>query len=127
MVRGIRGATTVKEDREDEILKETEYMVQQLVKENEVNPEDVAQVLITVTDDISSTFPAKALRRFPEWKYVPVMCAREIAVPNSLEKCIRIMVTVNSQTPQEQINHIYLNNAVQLRPDLLLTDEAKKV
>jgi chorismate mutase len=118
MVRGIRGATTVTSNEEEEILEVTEELVNEIIAQNSFLPDEVAQVLITVTEDLSATFPAKALRRFEDWTYVPVMCATEIPVPGSLEKCIRILLTVNTTAAQNEINHIYMRDAIKLRPDL---------
>lgn len=118
MVRGIRGATTVNENDEMKILAATEDLLAMMIVKNDVEPEDVAQVLITVTNDLNATFPAKVLRSFSGWTYVPVMCAKEIDVPGSLDKCIRIMMTVNTTKTQQEIQHIYLNEAIKLRPDL---------
>jgi chorismate mutase len=89
-----------------------------MIRENNINPEDVAQVIMTVTEDLTATFPAKALRTLNGWMYVPVMCMTEIPVPNSLEKCIRVMMTVQTDVKQEHIHHVYLGEAVKLRPDL---------
>ncbi|KMK76437.1 chorismate mutase [Alkalihalobacillus pseudalcaliphilus] len=127
MVRGIRGATTVEKDQEDLILAATEEMLAEMIRNNQVKACDVAQVLITVTDDLKAAFPAKALRRFSGYDFVPVMCAREIDVPGSLSRCIRVMMTVNTDVSQELIHHVYLNEAIQLRPDLVLTDKGEKV
>ncbi|WP_368504501.1 chorismate mutase [Alkalihalophilus sp. As8PL] len=121
MVRGIRGATTVTSNEEEEILEVTEELVNEIISQNSFLPDEVAQVLITVTEDLSATFPAKALRRFKDWTYVPVMCATEIPVPGSLEKCIRILLTVNTTAAQNEINHIYMRDAIKLRPDLSST------
>ncbi|WP_108671128.1 chorismate mutase [Peribacillus acanthi] len=118
MIRGIRGATTVSGNVEKEILENTEELLLHIIQENQVGPESVASVFISVTDDLSAGFPAKALRNFKEWSFVPVMCMREIPVPGSLEKCIRIMMHVNTTKPQNEIKHIYLKEAIQLRPDL---------
>ncbi|ADC51139.1 MULTISPECIES: chorismate mutase [Alkalihalophilus] len=118
MIRGIRGATTVVRDEEEEILDVTEELLHEMIAQNSFQAEDVAQVLITVTEDLSAAFPAKALRRFSDWTYVPVVCAREIPVPGSLEKCIRLLVTVNTSLAQDKINHVYLREATKLRPDL---------
>lgn len=117
MVRGVRGATTTEENDEKQILSATEEVVAQMIKENNISPEQVAQVLITVTPDLNATFPAKALRSFDGWTYVPVMCATEINVPGALQKCIRIMMTVNTDKLQTEITHVYLKNAKQLRPE----------
>lgn len=118
MVRGIRGATTVTENNADEIVLKTREMIEQMIHKNGLLPEQVAQVIITVTNDIDAAFPARALRMIDGWSYVPVMCALEIPVPNSLPKCIRVMMTVNTNVTQEKIEHIYLHGAQVLRPDL---------
>jgi chorismate mutase len=89
-----------------------------MIVENDIAPEDVASVFISVTDDITEAFPAKVLRSLDGWSYVPVMCMKEITVSNALEKCIRVMMHVNTAKSQAEINHIYLENAVVLRPDL---------
>ncbi|MEY4479967.1 MAG: hypothetical protein RLZZ267_645 [Bacillota bacterium] len=117
-VRGIRGATTVKANTEQEIIKETIAMLDEIVAQNELSPEDIASLLITVTDDITAAFPAKAIRQMKNWELVPLMCALEIPVPGSLELCIRMLVTVNTTKSQAEINHVYLNEATRLRPDL---------
>lgn len=118
MVRGIRGAITVEENEANQIIASTEELLREMIEANKIEARDVAQVIISVTEDINDAFPAAALRRLKEWNYVPVMCTKEIPVPNSLAKCIRVMMTVNTHTKQEDICHIYLKNAVQLRPDL---------
>lgn len=119
MVRGIRGATTVTKNDEQEIAEKTYELVEEMIKANAIEPDTVAHVLITVTEDIDAMFPARVLREFEGWAYVPVVCAREIPVPNSLPLCIRILMTVNTDVNQEKIKHIYLHEAVKLRPDLL--------
>lgn len=119
MMRGIRGATTVHQNHAEEIINETKIMIEEMAKANQIDPEDIASVLISVTPDINATFPAKALRLIDGWKYVPVMCMPEINVPGSLPNCIRVMMTVNTSKSQQAVEHIYLNEAVKLRPDLM--------
>ncbi|MGP4041335.1 chorismate mutase [Gracilibacillus sp. D59] len=119
MIRGIRGAATVKNNDADEIIQATKEMIEAMAIENDVEPETIASVMISVTPDLNATFPAKALRLIDGWKYVPVMCMPEINVPDSLPKCIRVMMTVNTSKSQKDIEHIYLNDAIKLRPDLI--------
>ncbi|MBB6452209.1 chorismate mutase [Salirhabdus euzebyi] len=119
MIRGIRGATTVKANEETEIIQATKAVLEDIAKQNNVVPDQIASILISVTHDLNATFPAKALRLIDGWKYVPVMCTLEIPVPNSLPRCIRIMVTTNTNKKQEDIQHIYHHDAKQLRPDLV--------
>jgi chorismate mutase len=118
LIRGIRGATTVNENVESVILKATDELLHEMIRQNDIQPEKVVQVIMTVTQDLTTAFPAKALRSIDGWTYVPVMCMLEIPVPNSLEKCIRVMMTVQTDEKQENIQHVYLNEAVKLRPDL---------
>lgn len=119
MIRGIRGAITVSADKPEEILMETKKLVTEMAKENRIDPDAVASVIISTTTDISSAFPAKAVRTLENWTYVPVMCTHEMDVPGSLPLCIRVMMHVNTEVAQNEIQHIYLNDAVKLRPDLV--------
>ena len=117
-VRGIRGATTVSQNDEHEMLQATVEMLRNIVANNGLSPEDICSVFVTVTQDLDATFPAKAIRELEGWEYVPLMCSMEIKVPGSLEKCIRLMVLVNTDKSQREIRHVYLKNAITLRPDI---------
>lgn len=117
-VRGIRGATTVNENRSEDILSATRELMQELVEQNSIKPEDVAAVFITVTTDLNADFPAKALRTEAGWELVPLMCSTEIPVPGSLALCIRFMLLVNTDLGHEQVKHVFLHGAQKLRPDL---------
>ncbi|RFU65537.1 chorismate mutase [Peribacillus glennii] len=123
MIRGVRGAITVDRNEEQHIIEATEKLLVNMIEENEIEPENVASVFISVTDDINSVFPAKALRKFNGWTYVPVMCMQEIPVPNSLKFCIRIMIHLNTELAQQDIRHAYLEKAIALRPDLKETQQ----
>lgn len=123
MIRGIRGAITVRKNEPESIISATERLIKEMVKKNEVKPELIASVFISATSDLNASFPAKALRRLSGWSYVPVTCMQEMAVPGSLEKCIRIMMHVETEKSQREIRHIYLENAKNLRPDLVDIDE----
>jgi chorismate mutase len=117
--RGIRGATTVAADEPDLILQATSELLEAILKENEsMKPDDVGSAIFTVTEDLTSTFPAQAARQMG-WGMVPMMCAREIPVPDSLRKVIRVLVHWNTDVPQSEIKHVYLRDAVKLRPDLV--------
>ncbi|MBD7945193.1 MULTISPECIES: chorismate mutase [Psychrobacillus] len=119
MIRGVRGATTVDADSNEQVLQETSRLALEMVKANDIDPESIASVIISTTTDITSAFPARAVRGIEGWSYVPVMCTHEMNVPGALEKCIRLMMHVNTEKSQKEIQHIYLNKAIQLRPDLL--------
>ncbi|MEH7331377.1 chorismate mutase [Neobacillus drentensis] len=118
MFRGVRGATTVTANTEEVIVTATEELLAKIIEVNQIQPDTVASIFISTTEDVTAAFPAKALRKFEGWTYVPVMCMREIPVPNSLKMCIRIMMHVNTNQNQKDIFHVYLNEAKVLRPDL---------
>ncbi|MDQ1909410.1 chorismate mutase [Paenibacillus sp. GD4] len=117
-VRGIRGATTVVNNEKNEILSATTELLHQIIAENEIVPEDIASVFVTVTQDLTATFPAMAIRQMPGWDLVPLMCSLEIPVEGSLPLCIRLMVMVNTEKSQAEMQHVYLKDAMRLRPDL---------
>ncbi|WP_163183544.1 chorismate mutase [Neobacillus sedimentimangrovi] len=127
MIRGVRGATTVSANTEEEILSAAQELLMKLIEVNHIHPDSVASVFISTTEDINAVFPAKVLRNFEGWTYVPVMCMREIPVPNSLSKCIRVMMHVNTNKPQNEIHHVYLKGAKVLRPDLGKVPESDDV
>ncbi len=118
-IRGIRGATTVSADEPELILEATRELLEAILTANEsMKPEDVGSALFTVTDDLASTFPAQAARQMG-WSLVPMTCACEIPVPGSLRRVIRVLVHWNTEMPQNKITHVYLREAVKLRPDLV--------
>jgi chorismate mutase len=118
-VRGIRGAITVDVNEESPILDATIQLLNGIIEVNHFAPEDIASVFVTVTQDLDATFPARAIRQMAGWELVPLMCSLEVPVKGSLEKCIRLMVLVNTDASQKDIRHVYLNRAETLRPDLL--------
>lgn len=117
-VRGIRGATTIKEDNATEILEATQELLEKIRQENNLEIEDIASILFTVTKDVTAVFPAVAARSLG-WNKVPLLCFQEIEVPESLPRCIRVLVHVNTNKTQDEIKHVYLKEARQLRRDLV--------
>ena len=117
MIRGVRGATTVAANDAGEIAERTRELIRLLVESNGMSPADVASVLFTVTDDLDAAFPAVAARSLADWKDVPLSCAREIPVPGSLARCIRILIHWNTDRPQDEVRHVFLRDARQLRPE----------
>jgi chorismate mutase len=118
-MRGVRGATTVNEDQADQLLAATQELLEAILTANPgMQTEDIASVIFTVSCDLASAFPALAARRIG-WDSVPMMCASEIPVPGSLPRCIRVLLHWNTDVSQSGIRHIYLREAVRLRPDLV--------
>ena len=115
--RGIRGATTVEHNEREEILAATRELLELIIRQNGLRSEDVASAIFTVTEDLDAEFPALAARQLG-WTEVALMCAREIPVPNSLSKCIRVLLHVNTMRNAAEIQHVYIRGAVNLRNTL---------
>jgi len=115
--RGVRGATTVETDDREQILNATRQLLALMIRRNEINSQDVASAMFTVTKDLSAEFPALAARQLG-WIEVPLICAYEMTVADSLPRCIRILLHWNTNKPQSEILHTYVHEAKKLRPDL---------
>lgn len=113
-IRGIRGATTVKNNDKKNLIAATKELLAEIVKSNQLKVEDIASVIFSATKDLDAEFPAVAAREIG-WNETPLLCTKEIDVPGSLEKCIRVLILVNSDKTQKEIKNIYLKEAVNLR------------
>ncbi len=116
-IRGIRGATTAAKNTAEEILAVTREMLSEMVRQNNVESDEIAAVVFTCTDDLDAAFPAEAGRALG-WTAVPLLTAREVNVPGALPRCIRVLIMWNTPRSQEEIEHVYLREAESLRPDL---------
>lgn len=115
--RGVRGATTVPENSRDEILQATRQMLALMIRRNDIDSKDLASATFTVTKDLDAEFPAYAARQLG-WLNVPLLCGYEISVESSLQKCIRVLLHWNTEKTQDEVHHVYIHEAVKLRPDL---------
>jgi len=122
-VRGVRGATTVDANEAGAILRATRELLVEMVARNGIDVGDLAAGYFTVTDDLNAAFPAQAARELG-WGHVPLLDAREIPVPGSLPRCIRVMLLWNTDRSPKDVAHIYRNEAVSLRPDLVASGAA---
>ena len=113
-MRGIRGATTVAANDKREILDATKELLQEMVRANQIEIEEIASVIFSATHDLNAEFPAVAARELG-WKDTPLLCTNEIDVPGSLQKCVRVLMLVNTDKEQPDIQHVYLKEAVNLR------------
>lgn len=117
-LRGVRGATVATENSSQAILRATEELLQAILQANPgLQPDDIGSAFFTVTEDLDANFPALAARGIG-WTQVPMLCAREIPVPSSVARVIRVLLHWNSDQPQSGIRHVYLGEAAKLRPDL---------
>jgi chorismate mutase len=116
--RGVRGATVVEQDQTEMILQAAHELLEAILMANPtMQPDDLASVFFTLTDDLTTAYPALAARQMG-WSQVPMLCAREIPVPGGLPRCLRVLLLWNTELPQSAVQHVYLGAAVSLRPDL---------
>jgi chorismate mutase len=116
-VRSVRGATTVSEDTSEAVLKATREMLEELIGRNGITADSVASAIFSVTDDLTSAYPAEEARRMG-WTQAGMMCLQEMRVEGSLRACIRVLVLWETERPQTEMRHCYLRGASGLRPDL---------
>lgn len=117
-IKAVRGATTVKNNTFEEIIEVTKMLLTEIVNRNSINLEDIVSVNFVSTIDINEAFPARAARELG-WTQIPLMDSVSPNVKNSLNKCIRIMLLFYTEKTHNEIEHVYLNDAVKLRSDLI--------
>jgi chorismate mutase len=117
MVRGLRGATTVDADTPAQVTERSQELILRLMERNDLVEDDIVSVLFTATADVTSIFPATAIREIG-FGAVPLLCAAEIDVPGAMPLCIRVLLHVHTTKTRDEIHHVYLHGAQGLRDDL---------
>lgn len=117
-MRGIRGAITVGENTEEAIGEATRRLLRAMMQENNISTGDIISVLFTMTSDLNAAFPATCARKMQGWNFIPMLCAAEVDVPGSMRGCIRVLMHAEMDAGQREVKHVYLDGAVELRPDL---------
>src|ERR1041385_6559191 len=116
ILRGLRGATTASANTSAAILEAAEELIRALQEANGFKPEDVESAIFTSSPDLTAEYPARAARRLG-WDYVPLLGASEVAVPDGLQRFIRLLLHVYTANPPGDLKHIYLRGAATLRPN----------
>jgi chorismate mutase len=117
-VRGVRGATTVEANTPEAVQAAVLEMLTAIADRNNIEPENIVSVTFSVTADINAVFPAKIARSRPQWEHVPLLDVQHMHVVGDLDRCIRVLMHINTELAQDKIQHIYLRGASHLRPDL---------
>ena len=117
VVRALRAATTVDVDTVEHVNERVLELLHEVVAQNDIEHDDLVSILFTATDDIHSTFPATAARKFG-FGDVPLICARELEIENATARCIRLMIHLYTERSRAELHHVYLRGAVGLRDDL---------
>ena len=116
-VRAIRGATTVPVNTKEEIFNSSIELIDDIVKNNKIDPKDMVSIIFTVTPDITAAFPAAAVRKMGICD-VPLLDMAAPDIDGALKMCIRVMIHINTDLNNGDIKHSYLKGAAVLRPDL---------
>ena len=114
MTKGIRGAILVEENTSEAIGSATIKLLKEIMKKNNIETNLISHVIFSLTSDLNADFPAKYARINLKWREVPMLCFNEIDVPNSLKRCLRVLVVVNCREDFEP-EFVYLSGAEVLR------------
>ena len=115
-LHAIRGAITVERDEGEILLAATRELLAAIAERNEMRPHEIVSAVFTLTPDLASQFPALAARQLG-WTEAALLCTQEIPVPGALARVIRVLITVEFDEPRAAVTHVYLRDAVALRPD----------
>ena len=118
MVRGVRGAITVKENKKEEIEQAARTLVTKILSLNGFKNSMISAIIFSVTQDLTAAFPATGLRQLKGFRLVPLFDTVEPAVEGSLPMCIRVLILIDTDKEPQEICHVYLGEAQKLRPDL---------
>ena len=116
-VRGIRGAIDVAANTADAIGAATRQLLSAMCQANGITRTSIISAFFTMTVDLNAAYPAAAARALG-WTDVPLLDAQEIEVPGGMPRVIRVLMHVESDRPRTRIQHVYLDGAFALRPDL---------
>jgi len=113
-VRGIRGATTADLNTVESILNATSDLLKEIINRNNISVDEIACAIFTTTADLNAEFPAVAAREMG-WTDVALMCGHEMLVPGAQDRCIRVMLLINTDKSASDIKNVYLKDATGLR------------
>ncbi len=116
--RAIRGAITVNSDNAEEIRAACSELMSTIIRDNDLSPEDIITVFITITEDLRSLNPSASIRTTFGWNDVAFFSSQEPKIEAMLPRCIRVLIQCYSQRKKSELRHTYLRDAAKLRPDL---------
>jgi chorismate mutase len=116
-VRALRGATTIDEDTPEQIRERVKALMAAIFERNGLANDDVVSVFVTTTADLHSMHPATAAREFG-LDDVAFLGAQEATIEGTLPRCVRLLLLVETERDRRQLQHVFLEGARVLRPDL---------
>ena len=116
-VRALRGATTLDVDDLGHMIERTQELIHLLFERNDLVEDDLVSIVFTATADVTCGFPAQAARE-AGFVHTPLLCARELEVEGGIQRCVRVLVHAYTARAKQDLRHVYLHDARQLRTDL---------
>lgn len=113
----IRGATTIVKDNPESIREAIKELVKAIWSSNGIDKSEIISITFSTTADIRSYYPAKAFRDLGYDK-IPLFSSMEPEIEGSLNNTIRILIYLERPNSRD-VKHVYLNDAANLRPDLV--------
>lgn len=126
-VRAIRGATTATDNSVEAIRDAVSELLDELESLNSIDPDHVVSATFSVTRDLDAIFPAAIARERPHWENIALLDVQQMHVAGSLERCIRLLMHINTPDPMVKIYHPYLRQAKSLRPDWSMAQQPSSV
>ncbi|HEX4726322.1 MAG TPA: chorismate mutase [Jatrophihabitans sp.] len=116
-VRAVRGAIQVEANERQQLLDGASELVREVMRRNQIVPDDLISIVFTATPDLTAEFPAYAARQLGLTD-VPLLCASEIDVAGALPRTLRLLAHVETSLDRSELRHVYLRGAAALRTDL---------
>ncbi len=117
MIRGVRGAITCDNNSREEILERTQELLREIFARNGIDTGSISAIIFTATKDLDAAFPAEGARLMGLDR-VPLLDMQQMDVKGSLPMTIRALVLFETEKTQDEIKHVYLRDAKNLRSDL---------
>lgn len=113
----LRGAITVDNDRAEDIDQAMVELMNALIQQNQLKEEQVVHLIVSATSDLISRYPSVVIREKLGWNETAILNVEEKVIQGQLQRCIRVLMTIQTDRPKSDFNHVYLRHAVKLRPD----------
>lgn len=113
----LRGAVTCDEDSVEEIDRQTQHLVSEMLERNHIAHDDIVSMIFTATDDLTAQFPAASARGLGLGD-VPLLCARELQIEGAMPRTVRVLLHFQGEQIRSELHHVYLGQARSLRDDL---------
>ncbi|MCK5200649.1 MAG: chorismate mutase [Spirochaetales bacterium] len=113
-VRAVRGAIQIKDNTEKFIDDGVRRLIDEIIEKNEIDVNNVISIIFSQTSDLTAKNPAAALRK-DGFNETPLFCTKEPDVIGSMERVVRVLITLDTDRIMEPV---YLEGAKNLRQDI---------